>query len=524
MASIDAEALKARLSQAGELALLDVREHGQYGEGHLFFAASLPYSRFEIGLPSLVPNPAVELILCDAGDGVAARAAKRAEALGYRRVRDLAGGTPAWRAAGYTLYAGVNVPSKTFGELVEQTRHTPHVTAQQLHAMLAAGENCVILDGRPLAEFRRMNIPGGICCPNGELALRVGDLVRDPQAKIIVTCAGRTRSIIGAQTLIDFGVANPVFALENGTQGWSLAGLELERDASRCHAAGAGGDLDGLRKRARVLAAKHGVAFVGADEASAWYGEQARTTYLLDVRTSEEFAFDAVGGFVHAPGGQLVQATDQWVGVRGARLVLVDAEGVRAPVTAAWLRQLGHEACVLEGGVRAAAELEWPRPTMPTPVLPPSIAPQELSVALQQGRVRVIDLRPGMSFRRGHIPEAQWSIRPRLEAAGREQGKAIVLVADEPALAALAAVDLAEAGHRDIRALAGGQEAWRASALPVAGSCDDPADADMIDFLFFTSKRHEGSAEAARQYLAWEVGLVGQLDAQERAAFRIPGA
>ena len=131
MSSIHAEALKARLSQADELALLDVREHGQFGEGHLFFAASLPYSRFEIGLPSLAPNPAVELVLCDAGDGVAARAARRAVALGYRRVRVLAGGTPAWRAAGYTLYAGVNVASKTFGELVEQRRRTPHVTARR---------------------------------------------------------------------------------------------------------------------------------------------------------------------------------------------------------------------------------------------------------------------------------------------------------------------------------------------------------------------------------------------------------
>jgi rhodanese-related sulfurtransferase len=274
-----------------------------------------------------------------------------------------------------------------------------------------------------------------------------------------------------------------------------------------------------LGRRARAFATTHGVAFVGADEANAWCGEQARTTYLLDVRTSEEFAFDAVGGFVHAPGGQLVQATDQWVGVRGARLVLVDAEGVRAPVTAAWLRQLGHEACVLEGGVRAAAKLAWPRPNMPAPVQLPSIAVQELAVALHEGRVRIIDLRPGISFRHGHIPEARWSIRPRLEAA---HDQSIVLVADDPLFAALAAGDLAEAGHRDIRALAGGQEAWRASGLPVAESADDPSDADMIDFLFFTSKRHEGSAEAARQYLAWEIGLVDQLDAQERAAFRVP--
>ena len=244
-----------------------------------------------------------------------------------------------------------------------------------------------------------------------------------------------------------------------------------------------------------------------------------RRTGAHHLFAGEEFAANAVGGFVHAPGGQLVQATDQWVGVRGARLVLLDDEGVRAPVTAAWLCQLGHEACVIDGGVRAAAKLQWPRPVVPSPPALASIAPQELAVALKQRRVRIIDVRPGMSFRRGHVAEARWSIRPRLEAAGREHGTSLVLVADAPALAALAAVDLAEAGHRDIRVLAGEEASWRAAGLPVI----DSADADMIDFLFFTSKRHEGSAEAARQYLAWEVGLVDQLDTQERAAFRFPG-
>ena len=102
--------------------------------------------------------------------------------------------------------------------------------------MRAADEDFVIVDGRPFAEYRKMNIPGGICCPNGELVLRIRDIAPDPKTKIVVNCAGRTRSIIGAQTLIDFGIPNPVFALENGTQGWFLAGLALERGASRRYA------------------------------------------------------------------------------------------------------------------------------------------------------------------------------------------------------------------------------------------------------------------------------------------------
>jgi rhodanese-related sulfurtransferase len=518
----DARTVKAWLSGPDEIALLDVREHGQYGEGHPFFAVSLPYSRFELGLPALVPSPGVRVVLCDAGDGVAERAARRAETLGFINVHIMAGGAGAWQRAGYTLYAGVNVPSKTFGELIEHERHTPRVTAQALQAMRAAGEDMVIVDGRPFAEFQRMNVPGGICCPNGELVLRIRDIAPDPKTKIIVNCAGRTRSIIGAQTLIDFGFANPVYALENGTQGWTLAGLALEHGASRRYAKEVGADPIELEARARKHAEPHGVAFVTPAEVNAWRSEPSRTTYLLDVRTAEEIAARPVPGFVHAPGGQLIQATDQWVGVRGARLVLMDEEEVRAPVVAAWLRQLGHEACVIEGGLAGALKIDARRPMNP-PHYPEltTMAPQELAGALRAGAVQVIDVRPGMTYRKGHIPQAAWSIRPRIAATITDRKKSVVLVADEPGVAELAALDLREAGCKDVRRLAGGHEAWCAAGLPVTATPMTPSDADCIDFLFFTHGRHEGNAEAARQYLAWEIGLVGQLDAQERASFRI---
>jgi rhodanese-related sulfurtransferase len=428
-----------------------------------------------------------------------------------------------WKAAGYALYAGVNVPSKTFGELVEHEKHTPRVTAQVLQAMREAGEDIVIVDGRPFSEYRKMNIPGGICCPNGELARRIGDIAPNPKTKIIVNCAGRTRSIIGAQTLIDFGVPNPVFALENGTQGWFLAGLKLENGADRHHRGlPKAADVGELKSRARTLAEARGVAFVSAAEARRLLDDASRTTYLLDVRTPEEFAARAVPGFAHAPGGQLVQATDQWVGTRGARLVLLDEELVRAPVTAGWLRQLGHEAYVIEGGIAEAASLAWPQRMSPSARPEPTpMTARELASALRDGSVHLVDLRPGMTYRKGHIDGAVWSIRPRIAAALAGRDKAVVLVADEPGVAALAALDLSEAGVRDIRLLAGGHDAARAAGLPIVETPNDPADADCIDFLFFTHRRHEGDAEAARQYLAWEIGLLGQLDAQERGAFRI---
>jgi rhodanese-related sulfurtransferase len=514
-------------------------------------------------LPSLVPNPATRLVLCDGGDGVAERAQRRAEALGYGNVSILSGGVDAWKDAGHTLYAGVNVPSKTFGELVEHERHTPSVTAEALEAMRAAGENLAIVDGRTFAEFQRMSIPGGVSCPNGELALRVGALVPDPETRIVVNCAGRTRSIVGAQTLIDLGVPNPVYALENGTQGWFLAGLQLEHGAGRRAGEPPGpADIAALRARVRALAESRGVAFVSGSTVESWLGDRSRTTYLLDVRTPEEFAAGAAQGFAHAPGGQLVQATDQWIGTRGARIVLLDEEEVRAPMTAQWLRQMGWDACVLEGGTAAAARLNEALATtsppplrgsdrvggnlgsrregFPPPLDPPhkgegnasgasgeearGLTPSELAQRLGDGRVRLIDLRPSVSYRKEHIAGAVWSIRPRIAAAVADPAVPVALVADAADIAALAALDLKEAGVREVHLLAGGHEAARAAGLPMAQSPGTPSDADCIDFLFFTAARHDGDAEAARQYLAWETALVDQLDAQERASFRIAGS
>ena len=519
---ITAAALKAALSDGEEIALLDVREAGQFGEGHPFFAAPLPYSRLELDLPGLVPNRGVRVVLCDDDDGVAERARRRAESLGYGRVATLDGGVRAWQAAGYTLYKGVNLPSKAFGELIEHGRHTPRVTPQELAAMRAAGDDLVVVDGRPFSEYGKMSIPGGVCCPNGELALRIGDVVPGPTTRIVVNCAGRTRSIIGAQTLIDLGVPNPVLALENGTQGWFLAGLELERGARRRYPdRSSKWDMDALRARAARFAAACHVRYVTPQEARALVADTARTTYLLDVRTPEELAAGSAPGFVHAPGGQLIQATDQWVGVRGARLILIDDETVRAPVVAGWLRQLGHEALVLTGGLAAARGLGF---EASAPAALPAVRTMPVADAAkiqQEGSHAIIDLRSSAGFRAGHIAGAAWGIRPRLPTGGSRKGRPILLVAEDAGVAALAALDLAEGGAGDVRVLEGGFAAWQAAGLPVEQTPAVPSDKDRIDFLFFVHDRHDGNAEAARGYIAWEMGLVAQLDAQERGVFRL---
>lgn len=528
---IDARTLKQALKGSGEIALIDVRETGAYSQGHPLFAVPIAYSRLELDAERLMPRKSVRVVVFDGGEGVAAKAARRLESLGYTDVNVLEGGAPAWKAAGFTLFEGVNVPSKAFGEIVEIARHTPRIKARELIDMQKRGDNLVIVDGRTWDEYRRFNIPGGMSCPNGELVLHIDAIAKDPKTRIVVNCAGRTRSIIGAQTLIDWGVPNEVVALENGTQGYWLEGIPIEHGADRQAPSGdlSPGAIDAKRAKARAHADRHGVVYADAASVVAMAKDPTRTIYLLDVRKADEFAKDALPAFAHASGGQLQQATDQWVGVKGARIVLSDmGENVRAPFVAAWLRQLGHEAIVLSEGSRARATLasaglaDAHRPRFNVSRFAPrALSPADAAALLARGGAQAVDVRPSMAYRDGHIRGAIWSVRPRITRDVADTSKPVVLIADDPGVAALAAHDLAEAGCGDVAVLAGGYKAWVAAGLATEATPASPSDAECIDFVFHTLGRNEGNLDAARAYLAWEVGLVDQLDADERGAFRL---
>jgi len=309
-----------------------------------------------------------------------------------------------------------------------------------------------------------------------------------------------------------------VYALENGTQGWSLADHVLEHGTSRCYAPQSGSTA--LAANARRLAQRFQVREVDAATVRQWAEEPDRTLYLCDVRTPEEFAAGTLAGAQHTPGGQLIQAFDQYVGVRGARLVLFDSDGVRAPTVATWLRQMGHDASVLVGGVASGLAL----PTRHRAEAPPlqGIGASAAASELAAGRAVVIDLRSSVDFRKAHIPGARWSIRPRLSECMRGEPRTAVLVCDDAEVAAWA-VDSEWPPQlaRPLR-LEGGLAAWRALGLPLSATPDVPADSECVDFLFFVHDRHDGNKEAARRYLAWETGLAAQVDAQELAAFRLP--
>ncbi len=518
--------LKAMIRDGEELAILDVREEGVFARGHLLLAASMPLSHLETRMDALVPRRSARVVVVDEdGGALAHKAAYRLFDFGYKNIALLQGGVRGWQQAGYEVFSGVYVPSKAFGEFVEHRQDTPRIEPRELKAKIDAGEKVVILDSRPMEEFTRMSIPGGIACPGAELVYRVHDLAPSPDTLVVVNCAGRTRSIIGAQSLINAGIPNKVVALKNGTMGWHLAGLELAHGRTLHAPAPGPAGLAKAKAAAARVAMRFGVETIDHAALARFAAERdRRSLYLLDVRTPEEYRQGHLPGSRHAPGGQLVQSTDLYVGTRHARLVLIDNDGVRATMTASWLVQMGwDEVYVLENALVGQA-LETGDEKVALLAEPPAvrtISAAELRNALDHGTATVVDLDTSLAYRAEHIPGAWFAVRARLATsiAKVAGGGPVVLTSPDGIIARFAAAELAALTPRPVLALDGGTAAWRRMGYPMEKGDQRLADApDDVWYKPYDSTT--GAEQAMKDYLNWEVALVEQIARDGDARFR----
>ncbi|MEK9671351.1 MAG: rhodanese-like domain-containing protein [Rhodospirillaceae bacterium] len=518
--NLSAAQVRDLITSGDEIAILDLREWGVFGNGHLLFAVSLPLSHLETRVDDFVPRKDTKIVLCAAGDGDAhlvETGAARLAAWGYTDINKLDGGLKGWEAAGFEVFSGVNVPSKAFGEFVEHTYDTPRMPAAEVKAMMDRGENMVVLDSRPMSEYHKMSIPMGIDCPGAELAYRVHDLAPDPNTTVIVNCAGRTRSIIGAQSLINAGIPNKVVALENGTMGWHLAGFQLDygktaqfSDLSDAGKAKAQEVAQRVSKRFGVLTCSHA-------DLKSWQAEKGRTTYVLDVRNPSEYEAGHLPGCRYAPGGQLVQAWDRYVAVLGARIVLVDDDGVRATMTASWMLQMGwKEVFVLKDAFKGQSLVKGKH----EPVLHAFANIKVDTVSdIPDGAV-VIDLADSLTYRDGHVPGAWFAVRARLLESIKKIPDVPLTVVTSPdgVLATLAAPELTTLG-RKVAVLEGGNHAWKKAGKPMEQGFTNMAD-ETNDVWYRPYDMDDAQEGAMKQYLSWEINLINQLERDGTTEFR----
>jgi rhodanese-related sulfurtransferase len=374
----------------------------------------------------------------------------------------------------------------------------------------------VVVDSRPFDEFQRVSIPTATNMPGAELVLRIHDIAPSPDTLVVVNCAGRTRSIIGAQSLINAGLPNKVVALRNGTMGFSLAGHACDSGKDKRAPRPSERGLAQAKAAAARVAERFGVERVTAETVERWRRDGARTLYLLDVRDPDEYSAGHCPGAISAPGGQLVQATDQYVGTLGARIVLIDDAEVRAVMTASWLRQMGlRDVYVLvargeEAAVPAAPVLS------DAPPADRAIKPNELARLLADSRATVVDLSPSPRYRKGHIPGAWFAIRTRLREAlaNIPMTGTLVLTSEDGVLAGLAVTEMGGAA----RYLEGGNAAWQAAGHRLSSElrlADEP-----LDYWPKPYERAGDTRGAMAEYLAWETDLLPRIARDGTTRFR----
>lgn len=537
-AAITAQQLKQALATSGEeIAVLDVREAGVFARRHILFAASAPLWRLEQQIDRLVPRRNTRIVLVDGDESLVHAAAHKLIRLGWTNVSVLTGGTDQWEAAGQEIFRGTNVPSKAFGEVIEHEKTTPWITSDDLQARIDRGDDLVVVDSRSSEEFKAFTLPFSHSLPGAELVYRIGEIAPDPKTLVVVNCAGRTRSIVGAQTLIDAGIPNPVVSLRNGTMDWLLTGRELAYGRSPQLPEPQPEPLKAAQERAQKVLQRAGVKRINADELARFEAEgNERSLYRFDIRTRAEYQTGHLEGWRWAPGGQLVQATDEYVGTRGSRIVLADWDGVRALTTAAWLAQLGGYEVYVYTPPALATRVTGAEPVrvLSLHAAQSQVAPQQAAEWLQSGKAKVFDIDSRTSYERQHVAGAQFAAPDRLQEfidALEPQVTVVLLTSPDGVLAQSVAAELnlqqsaanATAHKREVLAIAGGTAAWVAADLPVG----NPSDAVVLtgddDHAFSPYGFSDLSLRDAgfNDYLDWELGLVAQLEREGHTGIRL---
>ena len=508
----------AMLEDGREIAFLDVREIVPFGTGHPLLATHLPLGHIEGEISRLVPRLDTRVIVTDGGEGLSMVAARRLAEFGYENLAVLAGGAPAWAAAGLTLFPEIEVPPKGFGDFVARHARPRFITARELHRALTGGEDWVLIDSRPRGEYEAGNIPGSVDAPAGQMLRCFDDLVLRPTTKVVVNCMSRTRGILGATSLVAAGVPNEVYALRDGTRGWQLEGLTLERGATRFAAAPTPLARERARERARALARRAGLPSIDRATLARWREDATRTTYVFDVRDRSEYEAGHVTGARNAPEGALIMSPDHFIGTQNARCVLADDDTVRATIAGLWLAQMGRSTPYVldDAAIEESMAETGPEPhRFPGVDRAPSatITPAALAALIQRASPLIIDVGNSADYVRSHVPGARWCLRSALASVA--SGSPLVLTSEDGVMARLAARDLAELGGKDDLVLEGGTAAWREAGLP-AESGPTRLLSPRDDLWLASSERPGDQRANVTAYLEWETSL---LDTIERGGF-----
>jgi rhodanese-related sulfurtransferase len=501
----------ASLYAAGDpFAFIDTRERRDYVDGHWFGSTNIPLSVLTARIQHLVPDRDFPVYLLDwqgpaSSDATsyASDAAKHCLArLGYSNVTIIQTARPQRYGDGFVR--GEYVWSKAFGEVVAHTADLPEVTPAEY---IANYKDAVLFDVRPTAEYRAFTLPGSHSLPNS-LLLANAAAVRGTSSMVLLHCAGRTRSIIGACTLKAAGYDGPYAIFKGGTQAWQLDGHEREYNADRIFATNseASGVVEAFLNRWQIpchhIADKNLAPFIAAH----------RGALLFDVSNDAATGQRLNHDIVKISGTNLIQQTDRSIARYHVPVVLFDhGSGSRAAFAAYWLRCMGFDVQVV---YRESALGVMTNPHEPVPIDAGAGGGQTSAdmrldadqlLACHGQAVKLFDFRPSGSYRQGHLAASEW------------QNISTILTlkpASEPLVIICETIDDGM-GIADLLAGKGwhikGIFCWDDTGFETSTLARGGAEMPIDESALFAG-RHHGVLQDARDYLAWEEDLPDQID------------
>jgi rhodanese-related sulfurtransferase len=445
--------------------------------------------------------------------------------MGYTDIRVLDGGLAAWKAAGLPTVSGWGMHGKEYGERIAVAEQVPQITAAELAELRRRGENVTVVDVRTDEEFLRGHVPGAYHIPGGQLVLELPALPQSPDHRLVISCAGRTRGILGAHVLRMLGLTN-VTALLNGAMGWRLEGLELEMGEGQGRLRANAPVPHEVEEATQRLAREAQVRTTSVDELDAWRAA-GEPHYVVDVRVPQEFRAGHVPGAVSIPTGQFALQHENFLAVGRLPVVIIADDAIRPIWAAAQCQGLGFpNTVILEGGLSAwvgrGRKLEEGTGSVETFGLEAAqravegIRPAELrQLQERESNTVVLDVRSSGEFAMGHIPGTRWLTRGKLELDIERMVPStetpLITICDTGQRSTLAAATLRSLGYTHARYLEGGLPAWSGAGLPVVDGLDG-ADVSREEAQSdFGSTLWTGALARTRadmeQYLSWEEAL-----------------
>ena len=483
---------------AGAL-LIDVREAGEYAEGHLPGAINIPLRTVAQNLDKIPVDQPV-LVYCASGLR-AGTALSALRTLGYDNVKSFPGGWKAWSGEGReastdAVDAQSVEPMAVDADLLAQVDgflssipegYYSVGTVEKLQEAMDAG--AMLVDVRETSEFDQGAITGAVNIPIRTLMQNLDQIPTDQP--VIVYCASGHRAAMANGILHMAGFDN-ARAFPPGYGAWAAAQetvAEAPAEVPAEVAAAVNSDFAVVMQTADMLEAiPEGYSTAGAIEK---FQEMivATSPTIIDVREESEYAEGHIPGAINIPLRTITQNLDKIP--NDAPTVVYCASGLRAGMALATLKMLGYDNVKsFSGGWKAwsgaGAEVSTDAGeaaiVTPLDVNPEALAAadeflvnipegylsiasvEKLQEAMDNGAV-LIDVREPDEFSQGHIATAV-NIPLRTLAANIEQ-----IPTDQPVIvycasghrAALANAALHLMGFDNVRAFPAGYGAWEAA-------------------------------------------------------------